>query len=182
MENDSFENSEIAKKIANYHLPRFNELIGIDLFMNQVIKILDDYLSPFTLPGDGSALTPSMINNYVFKHFIEPPKNKKYKKIQLIYLLIIALLKQVISIKEISSILELQIKQYPDEIAYNYFCEELEKALRTTFQGRDFSEIESTQPQKITPLTETVRSAVISFANKVYVRQSLYYETHIKNK
>lgn len=182
MENKSFENSEIAKRIANYHLPRFNELIEIDLFMNQVINILDDYLSPFSLPGDGSVLTPSMINNYVFKHFIEPPKNKKYNKIQLIYLLIIALLKQVISISEISVILEFQIKQYPYEIAYNYFCEELEKALKTTFEGRDFSAIESTQPQKVTPLTKTVRSAVLSFANKVYVRQSLYYEKQLENE
>ena len=180
MEDNSFENSEIAKKIANYHLPRFNELIGIDLFMNQIIKVLDDYLSPFSLPGDGSVLTPSMINNYVFKHFIGPPKNKKYDKIQLIYLLIIALLKQVISIKEISLILEFQIKQYSDEVAYNYFCEELEKALKTTFEVRDFSVIESSQPQKVTPLTKTVRSAVISFANKVYVRQSLYYEKNLK--
>lgn len=181
MTDKTFENSEIAKKIANYHLPRYNELIEIDLFMNQVINVLDDYLSPFSLPEDGSVLTPSMINNYVFKHFIEPPKNKKYNKLQLIYLLIIALLKQVISIKEIAVILELQMKQYSPEIAYNYFCVELEKALKATFEVRDFSEIEKTQPQKVTPLTKTVRSAVLSFANKVYVRQSLYYESHLKD-
>ena len=171
----TFEDSEIAKKLANYKLPKFEDLIKFDIFMNQLIEILDDHLSIFLVPDEAKYLTPSMINNYVFKQVIEPPKQKKYSKYHIVYLLVIAILKQVMSLSDVTELLKLQTKQYSIETAYNYFCIELEKAMHVVFEERDFAQIEKTQPTKTTPLTKTVRSAVLAFANHIYVKQSIYY-------
>lgn len=177
MEEIIFEESDTSKKIANYHLPRYDELIKLDLFMNQLVDILNEYLSVFLIPGEEKTVTPSMINNYVFKHVITAPQHKKYNREQLAQLIVIGILKQVLSISDIGEILRMQREQYPIDTAFNYFCTEVEKALKVTFEERDFSGIEKTQPTKVTPLTRKVRSAVISFTNKIYVKQSIYYET-----
>jgi len=171
-----FESSEIANKLAFHKFPRYDELPTFDIFMTQLTDILEGYLSVFKVPGEEKILTSSMINNYVFKHVITPPVQKKYNKEQVAHLLIIGILKQVLSINDIAVLIANQKAQYPIDIAYNYFCEEVENALRVTFNIRNFAEIEKTQPTKITPLTKKVRSAVLSFANKIYVKQCIYYE------
>jgi len=68
MEKEIFENSQIAKNLANHKLPRYHELFKFDVFMTQLIDILDDTLSVFATPNEEKLLTQSMINNYVFKH------------------------------------------------------------------------------------------------------------------
>lgn len=171
----TFEDSDIAKKLANYRLPRFEDLIKFDIFMNQLIAILDEYLSIFLVPDEAKYLTPSMINNYVFKQVVEPPVQKKYSKYHIVYLLVIGILKQVMSLSDITTLLQMQTKQYTIETAYDYFCTELEKAMHVVFEERDFAQIERTQPTKTTPLTKTVRSAVLAFANHIYVKQSIYF-------
>lgn len=171
-----FEKSEIAHKLANYKLPRFCELVKYDLFMTQLINVLDEYLSVFSVPNEEKNLTPSMINNYVFKQVLSPPVQKKYTKTHLAHLIVIGVLKQVLSLSDIKELISAQIKEYPIDVAYNYFCSELENALYITFFGRDFGEIEKNVPTKVTPLTQKVRSAVLSFANKIYVKQSIYFE------
>ena len=108
----TFEDSEIAKNLANYRLPRFEDLIKFDIFMNQLIAILDEYLSIFLVPDEAKYLTPSMINNYVFKQVVEPPVQKKYSKYHIVYLLVIGILKQVMSLADITELLQMQTKQY----------------------------------------------------------------------
>lgn len=179
---EQFEKSEIAKQIASFKLPRYEELAKFDLLMNQMVDFLDEYLSVFVVPGEEKTLTPSMINNYVFKHVIAPPNQKKYSRGHIAHLLVIGILKQVLSISDIAEIIAAQLKQYEISIAYNYFCEEVENALRITFDGRDFSEVANVVPTKVTPLSKRVRSAVLSFANKIYVTQSIYYDNHVLNK
>lgn len=170
-----FETSEIAVKLANYKLPEFDELIKIDIFMNQLVQILNEYLAPFATPDEPKALTPSMINNYVFNHIIEPPINKKYNRTHIVHLLIIGIMKQVLPINIIGKVLELQVKEYPIDVAYKYFCAELENALKVVFEVRNFAKIEDFQPNKVTPLTKTARSAILAFVNQVYVKQRVYY-------
>lgn len=178
MEDIIFEHSTVAKQLANYKLPRYNELIKFDVFMNQLLGILDEYLEIFSIPGEQKTLTASMVNNYVFKNIIERPIQKKYSRSHIAYLLVIGILKQVLPISDVAEIISMALKQYDIEVAYEYFCIELEKALKATFEVRDFAVIEETQPSKTTPLSTLVRSAVLSFANQLYVRKSIYYATH----
>lgn len=175
MEDNVFENSAVARQLANHKLPEYSELTKFDVFMNQLLGIMDEYLSIFTIPDEQKLLTASMVNNYVFKNIIEHPKQKKYSRSHIAYLLVIGILKQVLPISDVAEIIKMALQQYDIEVAYKYFCIELEKALKATFEVRDFRVIEETQPTKTTALSTLVRSAVLSFANQLYVRKSIYY-------
>jgi len=172
----AFEETEIAKKLANYKLPRYNELTSFPIVMRQLVGLLDDYLSIFIVPGEEKFLTQPMINSYVHKKIIMAPVNKEYTRDHIIHLISIGILKQVLSITDVANLIKLQIKQYPIDIAYNYFCDELENAFSITFKTRTFAKIDSNvRPTHKTPLSESVRSAVLAFTNAIYVKQSLYY-------
>ena len=75
----NFEQSEIAKKLAAYKLPRYHELTSFPIVMRQLTKLLDDYLEIFLVPGEDKMLTQSMINSYVYKKIIPAPTNKEYE-------------------------------------------------------------------------------------------------------
>lgn len=173
-ENKTFIKTEYAKELSNYKLPRYDELPEFNLYMEQLIELLDKYLAIFRTPGEEKPMTATMINNYVKQKVIPAPKNKKYSKLQLAHLLVVGVLKEVLSLSEIKQVLELQTIQYTTDIAYNYFCKELEVALKATFITRDFSQKNSAS--KITPLSEAARSALIAFTNKIYAKQSLFYK------
>ena len=169
-----FIHSDIAKKIANFKLPRYDEIISYPVAMRQLIAILDDYLDIFRDPfEEEKLLTPFMVNSYVRKKIIAPPDNKDYNKLHIMFLLVIGILKQVLSISDIGKILKMAMNQYAPEVAYEFFCNEIEEALNETFATR--STLYKKTPKVITPLNESVHSAVIAFANKIYVKQYLYY-------
>jgi len=175
-----FSKSETAKKIAEYKLPRYEELVPFPIVMHQLIDILDKYLSIFSVPGEEKLITQSMINSYVRKKIIEPPSNKEYNRTHILHLMSIGILKQVLSISEIGKMIETQTHQYTLPVSYDYFCTELEEALKVTFNTRAFHEF-THKPKVVTPLTECVRSAVLSFTNKIFVKQSIYFaENHNK--
>jgi len=169
-----FIKSEIAQKLANYKLPRYDELPAFPIVMRQLVSLLDRYLSIFVVPGEENLLTQSMINSYVYKKVIKAPEHKEYNNKQIIHLLSIGILKQVLSISDVAKLIEMQTNQYPIDVAYNYFCEEVENALKVTFDTRSFADFKN-NPKVITPLTESVHSAVLAFANKIYVKQSIYF-------
>ena len=55
-----------SETLFTFHLPRWEELPAFDLYMDQVITLLETYLRP--LLGDvreETILTSAMINNYV---------------------------------------------------------------------------------------------------------------------
>ena len=71
------------KEIKDFHLPRWNELPNIDLYIDQVVCLLEEYLSGY-IKNDNEKeeklITKTMINNYVKQDIIKPPVNKKYNK------------------------------------------------------------------------------------------------------
>lgn len=168
-----FRQSDLAKKIIDFHCPRFNELPNIDLYMDQVLNIITDTLSVFYVSENDKVLTASMVNNYVKQKVVSPPKNKKYSKHHVAYLFVVCILKQVFSIPEICNLIRIQINTYPIDQAYDYFCNELENALKAAFTTRNF-ELPNIA-MEITPQTEIVRSGVLSFANKIYIQKFLQF-------
>lgn len=163
--------SEISEKIINYHCPRFNELPRVSLYKDQVITYIEEVLSPLNINKDEKLLTPTMLNNYVKQKVVFPPKDKRYNEKHLAYLIVVCILKQVFSLKEICSLINRQIDTYPIEVAYDYFCVELEKSLNAVFSTRDFSEPSSAV--RTTYETEIVRSTVMSFAHKLFIQNYL---------
>ena len=119
--------SEWCSQMLEYRIPRWNELPEIELYMDQVIALMEKYLGVF-YDDENKTITPSMINNYVKLGLIPAPVKKKYSKIHLAYILIICILKQVIPINAITRMIDHQMSKHSIEEAYDRFCEEQEKA------------------------------------------------------
>lgn len=116
------------KRLAAYHLPRWDELPDMELYMDQVTGQLDKYLTVLCTPDCTHFITASMINNYVKLHLVPAPIKKRYNRTHLAYLVIVCLLKQVLSIPEIKQLLELQMQNTCVQDAYDAFCSAQEHA------------------------------------------------------
>ena len=78
----------------------WDRLPELDLYMDQVITLMDKQLAPFQGEED-RLLTSSMINNYVKGGVLPRPTQKKYARPHLAMLLMIVMLKPVLSLPEI---------------------------------------------------------------------------------
>ncbi|MBE6111893.1 MAG: DUF1836 domain-containing protein [Peptococcaceae bacterium] len=116
-------------EIQQYHLPRWEELPDIELYMDQVITLIERYLSPLVGQYDNKVITPAMINNYVKLNIMPKPVKKRYEREHLAYLIVITILKQVLLITEVQEGIFLQSKLCSIPEAYNLFCDMQEKAL-----------------------------------------------------
>ena len=66
--------------ISNFHIPRWNELPNLDLYLDQTVTLLETYLQNYIGNKDEKIITKTMINNYVKAGLLKAPKKKKYKK------------------------------------------------------------------------------------------------------
>lgn len=157
------------KEIKDFHLPRWNELPNIDLYIDQLVCLLEEYLSGY-IKNDNEKeekiITKTMINNYVKQNIIKPPINKKYNKEHVASLFVIFVLKQVYSINDIKKLICLAIETSPIEQAYNRFCSELEKAIRIVFAEKNY-----VKNSRLSEEQYILRNVVQSFANKLYVQR-----------
>jgi len=112
-----------------YRLPRWEELPDIALYMDQVITLIERYVSPLVNQTDGKVITAAMINNYVKLGIMPKPNKKRYERIHMAHLIVITILKQILLIPEIKQgiLLQSQINGMP--AAYDLFCQEQEQAL-----------------------------------------------------
>lgn len=157
------------KEIKDFHLPRWNELPNIDLYIDQLVTLLEQYLSGYIKNDnekDEKIVTKTMINNYVKQNVIKPPINKKYNKEHVASLFVIFVIKQVYSINDIKKLISLAIETSPIEQAYNRFCSELEKAIRIVFAEKNY-----VKNSKLSEEQYILRNVVQSFANKLYVQR-----------
>lgn len=83
-------------------LPAWEQLPGIPLYMDQVTMVTGEALALFERDEKQSLLTSSMVNNYVKNGVVEHPVHKKYMREHLVKLMMTSLLKQVLSIQDIS--------------------------------------------------------------------------------
>lgn len=170
-----FLQSKQAKNVADLHLPRYGELPTLDLYMDQVISVVNGALRPLLPGGDGALLTPTMVGNYVKQKVVSPPVKKRYTRHHLVGFLAIALLKQVFSIAEVSTLIRRQTENYGVQEAYDYFCSELEAALQAAFGTRQLPTASAARAESAD--TELLRSAVFTLVNKIYVQKFLEYVT-----
>lgn len=163
-------NFELSEEIKNFHLPRWNEIPEIDLYIDQVVSLLQNSLSNYIKSDNeniNKIITKTMINNYVKHGVIKSPINKKYNKEHIAYLFVIFILKQIYSIEEIKKLITLAIETSPIDQAYNRFCSELEKAIKMTFSGESYINNSNLSKEQY-----LLRNAVQSFANKLYVQKT----------
>lgn len=155
-------NSEaIIEYVSNNKIPRYKEIPNVGLYLEQVVKYINDALEPLQI-----AITPSMLSNYVKKGYIDRPVKKQYYAEQIAYLIFIVVSKQVLSMENISALFELQKSTYSTEKAYNYFCEELEHMVQMTFEK--WSEQEPVS-EDIPYEKRVLRSVVIAVSHIIYL-------------
>lgn len=99
-------------------IPLWNELPELDLYMDQVIVLMEKHLN---ISKKDKIITPSMINNYVKLGIIPPPLKKKYSKTHIAYLIIICSLKQVMPIPDIKILIDEKLKNSSIEELLNEY-------------------------------------------------------------
>ncbi|MBR5296120.1 MAG: DUF1836 domain-containing protein [Clostridia bacterium] len=125
----------------SYTCPTWSDFPDIDLYMDQVISVLERYLAHF-FPQEEKCITSTMINNYVKHHLLPPPENKRYSRRHLARLFMICIFKRFVQLSEIQIILENLVKEKGEEGTYLLFKEELESAFLKVYQGETFGERE----------------------------------------
>ena len=157
------------------------QLPAFDLYMDQVITLLETYLRP--LLGDvreETILTSAMINNYVKLKLIPKAEKKRYSRMHLAYLIAITVLKQVLTISEVKRGIEYQANLSGLKEAYNLFCEELELALMAVAkhiqEGKGSLRLEG-----ITLQNTAMKMAAMSLAGKLVARKILLLQDDYQN-
>lgn len=152
--------------IMQYHVPRWEEIPDIGLYMDQVVGIMEKYLSIFHEKDDVKILTPTMINNYVKQKIILSPINKKYYRPHIAFLYIVCILKRLMGLNEIYNTKNKFLEYYKMEEAYDIFCEIFENSLKTTFKLTENKIFDQIDIKEII----IVKSVTLSYANIIYAR------------
>lgn len=109
-------------------LPTFDELPNIELYMDQVIALVNRYLAFFCENEDENVITHAMINNYVKQKIIPVPVKKRYSRVHLACLIMIGALKQTLSIPTIEFLLPNDCDEEQAEVIYNKFVDSWENS------------------------------------------------------
>lgn len=157
--------NEIEEEIImKMHIPRWNELPEIDLYLDQVVNYIEKNLGQYTVNKDDKIITKTMINNYVKLGIMPPPEKKKYSRSHVAYLIVICVLKQVYSINDIGKLISLTIQSFEINKAYNRFCANVEVSIKNVFTRKEFPNVE-----KMTEEQYLLKNVVQSVADKLYV-------------
>ena len=124
------------ENLEKFDLPDWDSLPQLDLYMDQVILLLNRYLSPMV--GEEKYVTASIINNYVRMKVMPPPVKKRYARTHLAYLIIICTLKQSLSISCIQRMLPLEHSEEEARTFYEDFVRQYRSAV-SFLRGLDIS-------------------------------------------
>lgn len=155
---------QLKEQILTFKLPHYSEVPDVGLYLDQTVKFINGYMKPFPW----MEITASMVSNYVKKGLITNPVKKQYNREQIIYLIFIAVAKTVLSMENISLLFEMQKKTYTAEIAYNYFCLELENHISYVYGLKDQLDLigHTASDEKV-----MLQTAVSTVAHKMYLDQ-----------
>ena len=128
--NKNEEKLDIFSKIANHSIPKWADLPEIDLYMDQVIALMEKYLSDNS-SEDNKLITPSMINNYVKLGIMPAPIKKKYSREHLAYLIIICSLKQAIPIPNIKLMIDKKLEKNTISETLDFYSDLYDFAFKT---------------------------------------------------
>ena len=119
---------ERRERINSAHIPTWDELPSLNLYMDQLIFILSEIFEPY-FDDVPKLINKAIINNYVKLGYIPAPVKKKYSKEHIILMSLIYNLKGALSINDIKLCLDEIINKsvqgnYPLRELYSSFLEE----------------------------------------------------------
>ncbi len=110
-------------------LPAWDAIPNFGVYMDQVVTLLEQYLS-FLPEGGERIVSSSAINNYVRLKIMPAPVKRKYYRVHLAYLLMILPMKQSISISDIPRILPVDTDEAGVRAAYEDYAAQFRKTAR----------------------------------------------------
>lgn len=129
------------KYMQEYSLPTWEQLPPIELYMDQVLALLTQYLD--YLPkeeNEDKIISSSAINNYVRLKIMPAPYKKRYSRIHIAYLIMICTLKQTLNIAQIQRIIPSNLPEEEIHMLYNDYAQKhRETALLFIQQAREFA-------------------------------------------
>ena len=124
---------KVNKLIEENPMPTWDQLPALELYMDQVLILLNQYLKIFAIGSEENKfITPPMINNYVKLKIMPAPIKKKYGKIHLAYLIVICSLKQTLSMSTIQKIIPIDLCENEIRKIYETFVKNQKKVLKST--------------------------------------------------
>lgn len=108
--------NSILGSISRIDFVKSTDIPNIDLYMDQVTSFMEKELKSTKRNDDDKVLTKTMINNYAKNDLLPAPVKKKYSKEHLLLLTFIYYFKNIISMKDIETLLK--------PITENYFQSE----------------------------------------------------------
>lgn len=97
--------NSILSSISRIDYIRPNGIPNIDLYMDQVTTFMEEQLKRTKRYEEDKILTKTMINNYAKNNLLPPPVKKKYSKEHVLVMIFIYYFKNILSIKDIESVL-----------------------------------------------------------------------------
>lgn len=94
-----------CEELSSFNVGKWEEWPDINLYMDQVISYLDKYMNYFRIYDDEKMITPSIINNNTKDGVLPKPVRKKYSRSLLSTLLMFCITRQVLSGRELSTML-----------------------------------------------------------------------------
>lgn len=155
-------NKSITKSIEGFHLPRYEEIPNVGLYLDQTAKYINEYLTLFP----DLEMTPSMISNYVKKGMIPRSVKKLYNRDQIAYLIFIAVTKTVLSMDNIRMLFQMQQQSYSSEVAYEYFRQELDHIMNQVFHMENSI---SGEDAGLSQVKLMLKNTIIAVAHKLYL-------------
>ena len=128
--NKKQQNENVFSNISHHYIPKWNDLPEIDLYMDQVIVLMEKYLLD-NPSSETKLITPSMINNYVKLGIMPAPIKKKYSREHLAYLVIICSLKQVMPISNIKEMINQKLKNCTISETLDFYSDLYEVTFKT---------------------------------------------------
>lgn len=105
-------------KIQALKLPQWADFPDFDIYMEQLINLVNQYLAPLEL----DPVTPAMINNYVKHKVMFKPVKKRYQREHLAAAITLTLLKTVFPLDMIRSGFNGELNVLSAQAAYDRFA------------------------------------------------------------
>lgn len=155
-----------TKGLDEFKVPRWEELPSVPQYLDQVLLLVYEWLGPFLSHDGKQVITRTMVNNYVKLHFLPSPVNRRYDRLAIASLFVIAILKPVYTIEEIAYLIKLSLGHSEQREAYNKFCDYVEEAVLCAFRRTAMEkENDPGDPRQV------LWNACNAFACQLYVRK-----------
>lgn len=155
---------ELKERLNTERPAPWDALPDIALYMDQIISYMPRQLIRY---DDSENLTSAMVNNYIKDGLLPRAEGKRYGQTHLAYLTAICALKQILSVKEMKNLIQNGTEGREPERLYDYFCQELDSALKETAHELE----EETERENLAQLA--LGLALRSYADKLACQRVL---------